>query len=103
MDDIGAPVRGHIVQFWTLLFMPLTMIAMTVLGVAFSQTRQRRNFHFSIKFGIGIITCFALYFVTNMMSALGTLGTLPAMLSVVLPPLIIIAGAGAFIATYDNV
>lgn len=102
MSKIGAPVRGHLVQFWTLLFMPLTMIAMTILGVAFSQTKQRRNYSFGIKFGIGIITCFALYFLTNMFNALGATGTLPTLLAVIAPPLIIIAAAGVFIASFDT-
>jgi lipopolysaccharide export LptBFGC system permease protein LptF len=102
MGGIGAPVRGHLVQFWTLLFMPLTMIAMTVLGVAFSQTRQRRNYSFGVKFGTGIITCFALYFMTNMFNALGATGALPELLAVIAPPLIIIAAAGAFIASFDT-
>lgn len=62
MREIGVPVRGHLVQFWTLLFLPLTMVAMTTLGIAFSQTRQRRNYSFGIKFGMGILTCFAVYF-----------------------------------------
>jgi lipopolysaccharide export system permease protein len=101
MGRIGAPVRGHLVQFWTLLFMPLTMIAMTVLGVAFSQTRQRRNYSFGVKFGTGIITCFALYFLTNMFNALGATGTLPTLSAVIAPPLIIIAAAGVFIASFD--
>jgi lipopolysaccharide export system permease protein len=103
MEKIGVPVRGHMVQFWTLLFMPLTMIAMTVLGVAFSQTRQRRNYSFGIKFGTGIITCFALYFLINMFNALGATGTLPTLLAVIAPPLIIIAASGVFIATFDTV
>ncbi len=101
MDKIGASTRGHLVQFWTLLFMPLTMISMAVLGVAFSQTRQRRNYSFGVKFGLGIITCFALYFLTNMFNALGATGTFPELLSVVAPPLIIIAIAGVFIASFD--
>lgn len=102
MTAIGVPVRGHLVQFWTLLFLPLTMIAMATLGVAFSQTRQRRNYSFSVKFSLGIITCFALYFLLNMFSALGATGALPPLLSIVAPPLIIIAGAGAFIASFDT-
>ena len=62
MENIGASVRGHRVQLWTLLFLPLTMISMAMLGIAFSQTKQRRNYSFGIKFSLGIITCFAVYF-----------------------------------------
>lgn len=103
MKTIGAPVRGHIVQFWTLLFLPLTMVSMAVLGIAFSQTKQRRNYSFGIKFALGIITCFAVYFLTNLFNALGATGTLPALLAIIAPPLIIIAGAGTFMASFDNI
>jgi len=103
MTDIGIPMRGHLVQFWTLLFLPLTMIAMATLGVAFSQTRQRRNYSFGVKFSLGIVTCFALYFLTNLFNALGATGALPPMLSVIAPPLIIIAAAGVFIASFDAI
>ncbi|MBO5704650.1 MAG: LptF/LptG family permease, partial [Alphaproteobacteria bacterium] len=37
MDAIGVPVRGHMVQLWTLLFLPLTMIAMATLGLLFPK------------------------------------------------------------------
>ncbi len=103
MSAIGIPMRGHLVQFWTLLFLPLTMVAMATLGVAFSQTRQRRNYSFGVKFSSGVITCFALYFLTNLFNALGATGALPAMLSVIAPPLIIIAAAGMFIASFDSI
>lgn len=103
MTQIGVPVRGHLVQFWTLLFLPLTMIAMATLGIAFSQTRQRRNYSFGLKFSTGIITCFGLYFLVNMFSALGSTGALPPLLAIVAPPLIIIAVAGTFIASFDTI
>lgn len=103
MQAIGAPVRGHLVQFWTLLFLPLSLIAMATLGVAFSQTRQRRNYSFGTKFALGVMTCFALYFITNMFNALGATGALPAILAIVAPQLIIIAAAATFIAGFDTI
>ena len=103
MQSIGAPIRGHLIQLWTLLFLPLTMIAMATLGVAFSQTKQRRNYSCGIKFSLGIITCFALYFLINLFNALGATGTLPTILSIIAPPLIIIAGAGIFMNSFDTI
>jgi lipopolysaccharide export system permease protein len=103
MESVGIPVRSHWVQFWTLLFLPLSMIAMATLGIAFSQTRQRRNFSFGFKFSIGIVTCFASYFIINMFNALGATGVLPPILAIIAPPLIIIAGAGVFIASFDTI
>ena len=103
MSMVGISVRGHLVQFWTLLFLPLTMIAMATLGVAFSQTRQRRNHSFGMKFGLGILTCFILYFLLNIFSALGSNGTLPTLLAIIAPPLIIISASGVFIAEFDTI
>lgn len=103
MISIGVPMRGHLVQFWTLLFLPLTMIAMTTLGIAFSQTRQRRNFNFGLKFSLGVITCFLMYFLINTFNALGATGALPPMLAIIAPPIIIIAAAGAFIEYFDTI
>ncbi|GHS99280.1 hypothetical protein FACS189421_09450 [Bacteroidia bacterium] len=103
MRVIGVNPRGHQTHFWTLLLMPLTLVAMVVLGAAFSQTRQRRNFNFGAKFSIGIAVSFALYFAMNMFSTLGTSGALPTLLAVLAPPLIIIAAAGTFIVSYDTI
>ena len=103
MNAIGVLTRGHLVQFWTLLFLPLTMIAMVTLGIAFSQTRQRRNYSFGLKFSLGILTCFALYFIVNLFNALGTTGTLPPLLAIVAPQIIIIAGACMFITSFDTI
>ena len=103
MNAIGVSTRGHLVQFWTLLFLPLTMMAMTVLGIAFSQTKQRRNYSFGIKFSLGIVTCFALYFIVNIFNALGNTGALPPIIAIVAPQIIIITGACTFITTFDTI
>lgn len=103
MNSIGVSTRGHLVQFWTLLFLPLTMMAMTVLGIAFSQTKQRRNYSFGVKFSLGILTCFALYFIVNLFNALGNTGTLPPLIAIIAPQIIIITGAGMFITSFDTI
>lgn len=103
MQKIGINTHGHLVQFWILFLMPLVLISMVVLGIAFSQTHERRNFSFGIKFGTGIIACFALYFITKVFSALGASGELPALLAVASTPFIIIAAAGIFIVSFDTI
>ena len=103
MNNIGVPTRGHLVQFWTLFFLPLNMIAMVSLGIAFSQTRQRRNYTFGLKFSLGILTCFALYFIVNLFNALGNTGVLPPLIAIVAPQIIIIAGACMFITSFDTI
>lgn len=103
MESIGVVTRGHRVQFWTLLFLPLTLMAMVTLGIAFSQTKQRRNYSFGIKFSLGIMTCFALYFIVNLFNALGVSGTLPPLVSIIAPQIIIIAGACVFLTSFDTI
>ena len=103
MNNIGISARGHLVQFWTLLFLPLNMMAMVMLGIAFSQTKQRRNYSFGIKFSIGILTCFVLYFIVNLFNALGNTGALPPLIAIIAPQIIIIAGACFFITSFDTI
>ena len=103
MTAIGVSTRGHLVQFWTLLFLPLNMMAMVMLGIAFSQTKQRRNYNFGTKFSLGILTCFALYFLVNLFNALGNTGTLPPLIAIIAPQVIIIAGACVFITSFDTI
>ena len=103
MNAIGVSTRAHLVQFWTLLFLPLTLIAMTILGIAFSQTKQRRNYSFGVKFSLGILTCFALYFIVNVFNALGNTGALPPIIAIVAPQIIIITGACTFITSFDTI
>jgi lipopolysaccharide export system permease protein len=103
MNAIGVSTRGHLVQFWTLLFLPLNMMAMVILGIAFSQTRQRRNYSFGLKFSLGILTCFALYFIVNLFNALGNTGTLPPLVAIIAPQIIIIAAACVFITSFDTI
>ncbi|NMA32362.1 MAG: LptF/LptG family permease [Alphaproteobacteria bacterium] len=103
MQQMGLPVRAHLIQFWTLLFLPLTLIAMTTLGTAFSQTRERRNFSFGMKFSMGIMVCFILYFVMNVFSALGASGALPTILAAGLPPLIITTFAAMWIVSFEAI
>jgi lipopolysaccharide export system permease protein len=102
MQKTGANMRSHAVRFWTLLFLPLTLVAMVFLATAFSQTRERRGHKFGTKFGIGILTCFALYFIVNLFGTIGASGGLPAFLSVIAPPIIIIAASGSFIVSFEN-
>ena len=103
MNAIGVSTRGHLVQFWTLLFLPLNMMAMVMLGIAFSQTKQRRNYNFGTKFSLGILTCFALYFIVNLFNALGNTGTLPPLISIIAPEVIIIAASCVFITSFDTI
>lgn len=100
MNDIGIFVPSHVVHLWTLLLLPLNLISMTLLGIAFSLTKQRRNYSFGFRFSIAILVCFILYFITNIFKTLGSTSALPAIISVLSPQLIIIAIAGIIISSF---
>jgi len=103
LDAMKLNTREHYIQFWTLLFLPLSLVSMVVLGIAFAQTHERRNFSFGIKFSIGILACFILYFIINVFSALGTSGSLPTILAVLVPPLVVLSAAAIAIVSFDTI
>jgi lipopolysaccharide export system permease protein len=90
LRGMGIPVGAHMLQFLSLLFLPLVSLSMAVLGVVFSQTRRRRGFSFVRQFGLGIITCFIVYFIIQIFNAIGLSGAIPPLFAVFLPPAIVL-------------
>ncbi|MDR2685926.1 MAG: LptF/LptG family permease [Rickettsiales bacterium] len=99
---MGINSRPHLVQFFSLLFMPLTLASMVALGMAFSQTKSRRFFSFGKKFTLGILASFILYFVINLFSNLGAAGFLPPFAAVLLPPMIIAFFSLTYIISFNK-
>ena len=102
LEDMGIPTQMHRLQFLSLLFLPFVLMSMTVLGVMFSQTRERRNFSFAKQFGAGIITCFIVYFIIQVFNALASSGTITPLLAVFFPPAIVLFFAATRINRSDN-
>ena len=103
LSKMGVPTQTHELQFLSLLFLPLVLVAMTVLGVMFAQTKERRNFVFVKKFGFGILTCFVVYFMIQVFNAMGASGSLPPLLAVFLPPAIVLFFSATIINRMDNI
>ena len=103
LRSMGAPTASHVLQFLSLLFLPLVLISMTVLGVLFSQTKQRRNFSFTRQFGLGIITCFVVYFTIQIFNAMGSSGAMIPVLAVFFPPAIVLFFSATAIMKYDSI
>lgn len=100
---MGASTLGHMLQFLSLLFLPFVLVSMTVLGIVFSQTRERRNFSFTKQFGLGIITCFVVYFIIQVFNAMGSSGAMMPLLAVFFPPAIVLFFAAFAITRSDNI
>lgn len=82
----GFSARRHEVWFQSELSKPVFLIAMVLIGAAFTMRHQRGG-----KTGIMVLTAvilsFALYFVRNFANILGETGQLPVALAVWAPPL----------------
>ena len=103
LGGMGVSTNAHLMQFLSLLFLPFVLISMTVLGAAFSQTKQRRMISMSRQFGIGIITCFVVYFMIQIFNAIAVSGAMHPVLATVLPPAIVLFFATAAITRVDNI
>ncbi|MDR1071633.1 MAG: LptF/LptG family permease [Rickettsiales bacterium] len=103
LGKMDIPTGAHVIQFLSLLFLPVSLISMTVLGVMFSQTRERRGFSFAKHFGFGIITCFIVYFMVQIFNAIGISGAMHPLLAIFFPPAIVLFFAGAMITKTDNI
>jgi len=95
LRSIGIPTGAHVMQFLQLLFLPFTLVSMTILGVVFAQMRERRHFSFSRRFGFGIATCFVVYFLMQIMNAIGISGGVPPLFAAFFPPAIVLFFAGS--------
>jgi lipopolysaccharide export system permease protein len=103
LSGAGIPHAGHVLQFLSLLLLPLNLAAMAALGAAFAQTKERRRFSFARQFGFGIICCFMVYFVMQIMNAVALSGAVPPVFAMFLPPAIVLFLAMARIAKLEEV
>ena len=103
LKSMGAPATMHTLQFLSLLFLPFVLVSMTVLGVLFSRTKQRRNFSFTKQFGLGIVVCFVVYFIIQIFNAMGSSGAMAPVLAAFFPPVIVLFFAATAITRSDNI
>lgn len=103
LRTMAAPTATHVLQFLSLLFLPFILVAMTVLGVLFSRTKERRNFSFTKQFGLGVVVCFIVYFIIQVFNAMGSSGAMAPVLAVFFPPAIVLFFAATAITKSDNI
>ncbi len=80
LEKAGFSAVRHKLQLYRLVAIPLLFAAMILLAAAFSLRPQRRGRIGLVLMG-GVLTCFLLYFISNVVFALGMSGTIPVMLS----------------------
>ncbi|MHA1151075.1 MAG: LPS export ABC transporter permease LptG [Alphaproteobacteria bacterium] len=80
LENAGFSATHHKLQLHRLLATPLLLAALVLLAASFSLRPQRRGRVGIVILG-GVLTGFLLYFVSNIVFALGLSGTIPVILS----------------------
>lgn len=80
LETAGFTATRHRLHWHRILSTPLLLAAMILLAATFSL-RLTRYGHTGILLGAGVLTGFLLYFVTDVVQALGIAGNLPVILA----------------------
>ncbi len=80
-EEAGFSARKHRSYFYTLLFMPLTLCAMLLISSIFSISPKRNQANLVLKLSGGVLTGFGMFFLDQVIHAMGASGRLPLLLS----------------------
>jgi lipopolysaccharide export system permease protein len=87
LEKAGFSAIRHKLHFQTLLATPFMLSAMVLIGAIFSLRHHRRG-KIGMLIAFGILSGFLVYFVSNLVYALGFSGSLPIGLAAWTPPLV---------------
>jgi lipopolysaccharide export system permease protein len=87
LKDAGFSARRHQVFFQMELALPLFLVAMMLIGAAFTLRHQRGG-RTGVMVLLAILFSFAVYFLRNFARILGETGDLPVLLAAWVPPLV---------------
>lgn len=80
LDSTGLPTAAHRLRYHRLLATPLLLASMVVMAAAFSLRPTRRG-GVTLLIATGALTGFLLYFLSDVVHALGLSGTIPVALA----------------------
>ena len=100
-ENSGLSVVRHKVYFQKLLMIPLFFISMVFLGAVFSLSPARfiKNYK---KYGLVMLTGFAMFFLGDVFSALAMSGSIPISLAMITPTIIALMIAVFFMLYYEE-
>lgn len=101
LEKAGFSALRHRLYFQTLLATPLMLCAMVLIGAIFSLRHHRRG-KIGVLIAVGIISGFVVYFVSNLVYALGFSGGLPVGLAAWTPPLVALMIGTACLLHYED-
>jgi len=91
--DAGFSARRHQEYFYSLLFMPILLCAMLFISTLFSISPQRSQINLAIKLTGGVLLGFCVFFLNQVISALGASGRIPLLIAVLSIPTLSIMGS----------
>ena len=101
LEKAGFSALRHKLHWHTLLATPVMLSAMLLLGALFSLRHHRRG-KIGAMVAFGVLSGFVVYFVSNLIYALGFSGSLPVMLAAWTPPLITVMAATAMLLHVED-
>ncbi|MCL2439373.1 MAG: LptF/LptG family permease [Alphaproteobacteria bacterium] len=87
-EESGFSAKKHRQYFYTLLFMPLTLVALLFVSALFSISPARSQKGLMLKLSGGVMLGFVVFFMDQVVRAIGTSGHIPLLPSSVIVPLI---------------
>jgi lipopolysaccharide export system permease protein len=87
LQEAGFTARRHLVFFHMELALPAFLIAMVLIGAAFTMQHQRGG-RTGVMVLLAILLSFAVYFLRNFAQILGETGEVPILLAAWVPPLV---------------
>ena len=87
-EESGFSARKHRAYFYLLLSMPALLCAMLFVATVFSISPGRGRTHLVLKLSGGVLCGFGVFFVDQVVRAMGTSGRVPLLLSNISVPLV---------------
>ncbi|MCI5049256.1 MAG: LPS export ABC transporter permease LptG [Rickettsiales bacterium] len=101
LEKAGFSALRHKLHWNTLLSMPVMLSAMVLIASIFSLRHHRRG-GVAVLITAGIISGFLVYFVSNLVYALGFSGSLPVGLAAWTPPMVAIMVATTLLLHFED-
>jgi lipopolysaccharide export system permease protein len=87
LNEAGFSALKHLLRLYTLIIQPFFLSAMVLIGAAFSLRMARRG-KVTMWLLFGVFAGFLIYFISNVIAAMGLSGSIPIILAAWVPVLI---------------
>ena len=89
-ESAGFSARKYRAYFYQLLFMPLTLCTMLLIATIFSISPKRNQSNLVLKLSGGVLVGFGVFFMDQIIRAMGTSGRFPLFISTITMSVIVI-------------